>query len=315
MDIIFDVYHILLTLVVVFIGQFVDSHLSKGKRQRVVSLQRDAYFKTLLQDSHKMNEIKLKEEQELVNRIENLRKQNNIIKSQIQNTGGNEWNAETCDAKLIELSRGDKENEAGQLKQELSNLSSKSNQLEIVEKQINSITKKVGETFGDETNGQDGSIYILEERIKQLEAENNKLQLQLETHNCLAPIPRQSELDPKLVKYMEEHDDELTLDFLEKAYETLLELKVSDTQRDFGKYIKELRKNQSNYVAELTQLNITRKEVEKKLEIARSRYEAELSSFNETRVEFIFKNSGAKYYLEGLKERNEIKDDLKPVTK
>lgn len=65
-----------------------------------------------------------------------------------------------------------------------------------------------------------------------------------------------------------------------------------------------------DYLAQIEELRIAKKEMEIKLQLLKKRYEEELSSFEQIRVEHIFKNSGAKEYLERLKDRNKLKDDI-----
>lgn len=61
---------------------------------------------------------------------------------------------------------------------------------------------------------------------------------------------------------------------------------------------------------ELESLRAAKRQMEIKLQLLKKRYEEELTTFNEARVENIFKNSGAREYLERLKDQTKIKDGI-----
>lgn len=65
-----------------------------------------------------------------------------------------------------------------------------------------------------------------------------------------------------------------------------------------------------NLAKELSEARLARKQIENKYKLLKQRYEEELTTFDEARVEHILKNSGAKDYIETLKERSRAKDEL-----
>lgn len=270
----------------------------RKKRKQTCLLQRDAYFKNLAEESSKMEQQKLAEEQELTQRIEEVDREIDRISNKIEKIAKS--NGIECDLKSFDGRTKDK------LQQELDNLKRKSDQLQSVDNDINQLCQNIG----DELNGRENSIHTLNESIRQLEAENEELKSQIETNNCFTMPKRLSDLEPDLLNYLEEHIEDLSLDFLKKAYDTLLEIKASNPSVSFQEYTKEIKKNHSTYDMELTDLQVAEKRVEKKLDQSRHLYEEELNSFKEVRIEHIFKNTGAKGYLERLKEINDIDEEI-----
>lgn len=150
----------------------------------------------------------------------------------------------------------------------------------------------------------------LRDKISKLEVENADLKEQISEHEKAELNLTRTSLDPDLVEYLEEHNDELSLEFLKKAYETLEELKASESDKDFSELIDELKSSHTAHAAQLAELQVSKKEVEIKLKLLKQRYDEELSTFNNTRIEHLLKNSGAKEYVDRLKEKNKINDEL-----
>lgn len=334
-----------MTFVIIYVGQILDGFLAKGKRERLTSQQKELYYRKLTEESLKMEEKKLNEELILAQEINSLQQESKELKSQLEDAGGldkpSDWSADDYEDDDNDNGRfSDRESTSSssrhkptssrdnksfaeddsvdekveQLNQEIAELQEKAKELESVEDDIRRLSKDLGECNVQEAGQQEPidetTIKDLNEKIKQLESENEELKLQLKEHSGFTLSKRETDLEPELLKYLEDHQHDLTLGFLEKVYETLLEIKASEPDKDFDEYIEELKKNRREYVSELAELRVSKKEAEIKLQKMKRRYEEELSSFNEIRVEHIFKNSGAKEYLERLKEKNKIKNDI-----
>lgn len=61
---------------------------------------------------------------------------------------------------------------------------------------------------------------------------------------------------------------------------------------------------------EIETLKAAKRQQDLKLQLLKERYKEDVSVFSEARVEQIFKNSGAREYIERLKERTKVKDDI-----
>lgn len=339
--------YLLITFVIIYIVQILYSIVVERKRQHIVVKQRDIYYTKLL--SHLETQT-MDEHQELSKRINRLEHENDNIRDQLDEFddddgwgGKSDSNSNTSGSNRSSIDLPVHSNEQvvivkkEQLEQELTNLQSKNDQLQSIESDVDQLCNRIGvsdltnqpstiDTTGppgvSEIPDSWGPLKSLNDRIDQLEAENNRLKSQLESHKCpvlqttpqppLQPAPSmpQSNLDPEVVKFLEQHKADISLDFLTKAYDTLLTMKAENSERDFGQYIKDLRNGSSGYMNDLENLRIAKRTVEKKLQLMKKSYEEELSTFNDLRVEHIFKNSGAREYLEKLKERNKIKDEL-----
>ena len=315
MDVVtFDTNYLLLTFFVIYIGQIIETILVKSKREKLASSQRDLYYKRLIEESQAMEEERIKEEQELVKQVELLQQENDNIRNQLGDLADNDdddWSADSSEVESVNLSSHSNGAKSDRLQREMQDLQSKNNHLQSIESDLENVCQKIGDSHLEEQlKAKDELLETLERRIEGLENENKQLKNQIETHNCPLPPPMLTNLDTNLLKYAEQHKEDLTLDFLKKAYDVLLEMKASNPDMDFADYINDLKNGSSNYVGELENLRLAKRQAEIKLQLMKKRYEEELSSFKDVRVEHIFKNSGAKEYLDRLKDITKAKEDI-----
>ena len=318
--------YLILTLVIVVVGRQLELLLERGKRAKVVANQRDLYYQRLVAEALKMEAQELEKSLNLAQSIECVQKHNQELQNKLDDDDESDWSASNSDQESDQPSTSasgsagandaDHQDKAERLARELADSEAKARELEGVEENICRLVETLAESNIDVTHEQsddkknDDAVAGLVEQIKRLEAENEELKKQLQTHKGLQLTTSKSNLDPHLLSYLEEHNDELSLAFLEKAHETLLEMKAVNPEMDFNEYIKDLKRSQANYVEELAKLRVSHKEIEIRLKLMKSKYEEELSSFNELRIEHIFKNCGAKEYVERLRQSNKLKEDM-----
>lgn len=281
MEISYDLlYFPIITLAVIFVETRIECLLARRRRFKLATFQRQNYY-------HKIAQEKQMEEHQSERRIATLK----LEVEEIENKLGKDDHVNSpvhYDNKDV-------------IKKSIENLKQKRDQLKIVEELIIEILQRVGL---DDSNDSD-----LSRKIRNLEEENKKLKSQVSQHLNPPLPPRQTELDQELLDYMEKND-EMTIDFLKKAYETLLEMKASYPNRDLSDYASKLNKSPTNYDSELTKLEIIRKKVEKKLEQTKRHYNEEFNTFYEVRIEYMFKNTGAQELLARLKEKNYIVEEI-----
>lgn len=291
-----EISYFILTVIIIYSGRLVDDFQLKEKRVKIAIKQRESYFQKLMEESLKMEEEKINEERQLVESISELKQETEELKTQLGDTLADDSDGWSSSA----TENVDDEEKINQLKDELQKWQKRAEKLQDVEKRIGELTNELRDVRVDKDN--------LEEEIKRIKVENKELEQQLEERSGNYG---NNVTDPELLNFLEAHKDDLTLDFLEKAYDTLLELKVDNPDKDFGEYIKELKQRDSNdYVKELAELKVSQKETEKKYQLMMKRHEEELSSFIDTRVEHLFKNKWAKDYIKNLKEKNEINEEI-----
>lgn len=301
------IIQIIVPIVLIYLTESLTSRRANDQRAKLALHQGEIYHKRLRSDFDKMEEEKLSSELESAEEIEKIEKQLNELKEGHDKFGNDSdgWNSDSSMDEESENSINDKELKA---KQELTNLKTKQDELDSVEKDF----QKVAESLSN--FDLDGSIVQqakeqsvdFEEKINKLKIENDELKTQIELHKSSKLSAIKAKLDPELISFLEEHTDELTLSFLKNAYETLLDLRATNPKMDFNQYIKELKDSRENYITELTELHVSKKEIEHKLRCMKERYEEELSSFNETKIEQLCRKAGVDEYLSGLKRKNEI---------
>lgn len=300
---------VVITIIIIYFAQLIEGRFARGKRGHIATQQRDLYYQRLDEEKLKMEQKDLQEELQQAKTLENLQNENDELRSQLEDEfDGSDWSG-SIDDKVLEE------------KEELEQLQEQAQELKLVEKSICDSIKELkkddifDEPIVEQKNTDDissqheSALKELTNRIKEIEQENEELKEQVKSYSSLA-LAKQSKLDPELQKYLEDHNDVLTLSFLEKAHETLLEIKALNPDKNFTDYIDELRCAQSNFDLELEKLRVSKKEAEIKLRHMKEEYEKELTSFNETRIEHLFRNCGAKEYLERLKDKNKLKDEL-----
>lgn len=300
MDYISNVNYILVTILIFYGAQFVYSSRDRKRRQELVLKQRDDYYKRLSEESLKMDEERLGEQDELKQKVEHLQRDTNKVRDKLIQLSAN--NGFDCNLESTNFTDNNNKQEQ-RLNEELAGLESKNNDLQSIQNKI----RKISDKHLDEPHDGSNPVNVLTDRIRQLEAENSKLKSQVETHKCSLPQPPQkrSDVDPELIKFIEDHSD-LTIDFLAKAYETILDIKANNPNVDFDDHIRQLKATQANYYAEFTRLEVARKRVENDLKKRKADYKEELTNFNEQRVEHLFKNTGCDSYLKELKEKNKV---------
>lgn len=173
------------------------------------------------------------------------------------------------------------------------------------------LIKKNGGNIGEDAVGQQQAENVplqeLGDRIRKLELENEELKSQIRTSK--SSTEKETTLEPNLVRFLENHRNDITLDLLKWVHEILTEIRSSIPTKNFREYVEELIRRKKDYENELAEVRARKNEVEIKLNLMKRRYEDELSSCSEARVEHIFKNSGAKEYFDKVKEVDRVKND------
>lgn len=316
--------YLLLTFVVVLLGQLFEGSYQKGRREHLTNHQRDLYHQKLAQDSLEMEKEQLQSQLEVISRIRELQDQSEWSKKVLSELQESE-SEESCDEEQLSNGRSSttssgspSRTKSAQLYQELELKRDKANQLVALDSDIGKMSASIGYNdnscqAGSCSTSHDALIKSLESlstKVKELELENDRLKLELEGQPKLKLINSKTKLDPSLVEYMTQHQDQITLPFLKKAHETLIELKASNPDKDFTDFILQLRDGHKNRITQLTELQVRQKEAEIKLQIMKRRYDEELGSFNELKIEHLLKNSGAKEFLDSIKEKNRMKDSI-----
>lgn len=323
--------HLVLTLIILYFGQLVEDLYLKERRSKVVCLQRELYHMELKCEYQRMEEEQLVEELKLAKAIETLKKDQDDLKSQLDEDEleDSDWSADSDSKKKSESPNPsvapadpaslEPNDEHGELVDELQVVKNNASELERTEDEIEKFAKDLGEEICNteleatrmrQLESLESELDELREKMSTLEVVNDDLKKQIREHERIGLMSTRTSLDSSLVEYLERHNDELSLDFLQKAYKTLEELKELNPDRNFSELIDEMRSSHLDHAAHLAELQVSKKEVEIKLRLLKQRYEEELSTFNETKIEHLLKNSGAKEYLDRLKERNRLNDDL-----
>lgn len=315
-----------MTLIILYLSQLVEELYLKNKRGKIVFHQRELYHLSLTRESQRMEEQQLNEDLKLAQSLENLQKDHEELKSQLDEDeiDGSDWSADSSDEKKSPqiqsapdspIPDGNKEHEVFQ---KLEALQESANQLDLMEEEIRIISQQFSPDLHDlESDTKTKKLEDLEfelkqltDRIAQLEKENRDLKGQILEHEDIAANSVQTKLDSALIEYVERNCDNITLSFLKRVNEVLSELKGSNPDKNFQDLIDDLKSSHVDHATKLAELQVNKKEVEIKLKLLKRRYDEELTTFNETKIEHLFKNSGAKEFLDRLKERNRIKDDI-----
>lgn len=173
---------------------------------------------------------------------------------------------------------------------------------EKLEKERNDVLSQLGDS-NDSDWSVSSNVQSLPEGQLVQEVEDK---LQIEDHN----ISRMTDIDPQLLKYLEDHRDELTLDFIKIAHETYSDIRASNTV--LKEYIDDLKHNQRNHLKELDELRRSNEEAKIKLDKWKISFSEALSSFKEVQVDNIHRRGSTKEYQEKIKDKkNEIINELK----
>lgn len=322
------VSYILSTIVIIYLSHLLENSYLKKKRESLANHQRDIYYQKLAKESMEMEKEQLSKQLQIINNIKDLQSESESLQKQLaegdsQNSlDESDWSEDEPENGNDRLSMAAEsiDRKHIQLQQDYENLQMRKVELETVDKDIGQFSNNlVGlptelnvstKNVGIANHISQDSLDELSNKIKMLELENNQLKGQLANQSSLKLVNRKSKLDPELIKYLDDHRDQLSLSFLQRAHDVLVELKASNTDRNFADYINELKNSHKNHAVQLAELQVSQKEAEIKLQLMKRRYDEELSSFNEIKVEHLLKNSGAKELLDHIKEKNRIKDEL-----
>lgn len=330
------VLRILVTIISIYVGHLIENIKSNEKRKQRAIEERNQFHEKLLIESLSMEDKKLEEESRAVEEIKELKDAADKTQQRLQelasedgdshsdrvsfNVDDNDWDSQDGDANSAEGSVDRVDEEISKMTDEISRLEKKEEELQSLDNQIVECIREHNTDQDIETDTAslddkqklDEAMQILNEKIEALDLENKQLKDQLEKYNRddEAPIIEQTEMDPELIRFLEQHSEVLTLDVLENALETMLEVKASNPDVDFKQYVSDIMKRQDKYASELAEVKIAKKEVEIKLRLMRKRYEESLTSFDQTRVDHIVRASSAKEYLDKLKEKNKINDEI-----
>lgn len=273
-DIPFKFSHFIVTLIIIYLSEWLKSSFVNEKRLKLALRQREIYHRKL----KTMEDSDLKADMETAETIQQLEEEGEIIEEQLEGFSND------TDGDVLE--------------QELEELEAKAHEMEALETDVQKVAAKIEKSVNKED---------LEDELAKLRLVNQDLKKQIESHSHMSGL--NVKLDPNLISFLDEHSDELTLSFLEKAYETMLELSAANPKMDFNQYICELKESKNKYVSELHDLHVSKREIERKFKLMKERYEEELSSFNELRIEHLFKNAGVKEYLDTLRRKNQIVEE------
>jgi len=276
-----DFYYPLITILVILLGNGIKSSLAQRSRYRLAKSQRSQYFR-------KISEEKKIEESVIEKRVQSLKADIDELKKKISQEA----------LKDILETKKDKD----VILREIEDLEEKRRILQSIKHQISEVH--------DRMNLDSSEIRDISAKIENLEKENNYLKSKLDQHPCPALPPKQADLDPALLDYLDKNKDEATIDFLKNAYDNLLEMKISDHDRDLDEYISQIKKSSKSYENELTDLELERKKLDKKLEQTRRYYQEELNSFIEQRLEYQLKITGAQELLSRLEEKNNLEEQI-----
>lgn len=280
MDIIATAHYFILGVVICYIGQIFDWYLKRSKRQQIILSERKLYYQKLVAESLTMEEEKSKIEADLIENIDQAKRENGEIEEQLDDDVDSEWSSN------------------GQ--EELDELKQRVDELRSVEESISE----------QSIPSEDCKVEILNEKIAQLEEDNRKLREQIDNHDGDSLVTgKDTEFDPELLNFLNSHK-EISLDFLQQAYKLLLEMKVSEPDKDFNVYVEELRTSRVEYANRLAELRVAKRAAEHKLEIAKKKYLEELRLFNESRTDYMLKQSVRQDYLTKLKESNQVREDI-----
>lgn len=287
--------------------------LSNKRRAKAAFQQGEQYHRNLTLESIAMENKELDSQREIAETISQLEQENDELTSQIEELRNESDGWDSNSSIRGDSSNGDVcETIEDQLFHELEEYKTKEEQLETAEKEIIEVSDSLASLDVDAEliqQAKDKSL-DLKSRIKQLTDENDELKRQIESCNELNLTTVKAKLDPDLVQFMEDHSEELTLSFLQKAYDTLLELRATNPNIDFNQYIRELKEGREKYLKDWKDSLVSKREVEIKLKKAKKRYEEELVSFNETKIEHFLKHSGHKEYLDSLRKKNQKVEEM-----
>lgn len=281
-DIIESSPYFIIAILICCIGQKFDSHLKKSKRQQTITAERILYFKKLMAESQNMEEEKSKIESDLIENIEEARRENEEIEEQLDDDVDSEWSSNGQEV--------------------LEDLKENVEELRAVEESISE----------QSISPDDSNIEQQNDKIAQLEEENRKLREQIDNHKSDSlELNGDIEFDPELLKFLNTHK-EISLEFLQQAHEMILEMKASDEMKslDFNAYVKELRTSRLEYANRLAELRVAKKAAEHKLDFAKKKYLEELRLFDESKTEYLLKRTVRQDYLGKLKESNQVRDEM-----
>lgn len=110
--------------------------------------------------------------------------------------------------------------------------------------------------------------------------------------------------NPKLLKFLEKHQDDFTLEFLEKLHKRMVDLKSTNhEQSNFIDYLEKLEHRQNDLEKELKVMGERLQGSELKLKLFKQEREKELDSIDEHQIDNIIKKSSAMEYLSRLNEK------------
>lgn len=301
---------LLIAIVIIYIGQILEGHYQRKVRLSRCNFQRDLYYKRLAQLSLDME----KEQLEILNKTQDLQRE-------IREVSGDsdEWSNDDDDENLANRreSWSSSSVKALELNEQLEALMDEAKQSSSLCNDIDELERSLNLSTDAKTSGGGScredlvkSLNELSKKVKELELENEHLKQELGDQSKLKLVTSKTKLEPDLIEYLEQHRDQLSLSFLRKAHETLVELRASRSDAEFEEYINALHDGHKNRVVQLAELQVSHKEAEIKLQLMKRRYDEELSSFNEVKIEHLLKNSGVKEFLDSIKEKNRTKEDI-----
>lgn len=258
--------YILVTIPIYYLVEKFVNKCRPSNRDTLVSNQREEYFQELVASSAKLEAEHAREEEEFTNMIRKLQNECNHLRGQLDTSCSEE---DTLD----------------KLRKELNRLLREQKELRQVEQDLSDVE------IGDN----------IDEKLRALEKENEALTSAVENHKAYSPI---SELDYHVKSFLEAHDNELTIEYLEKIYRTILELRATrsfDEAKAFA---------QSNYANKINELRTDQLIVGKDLEKMQERHREEFKKLAEARIRYMLEVGYGRLYLDKLRFINDVTEDL-----
>lgn len=252
--------YIMVTIPIYYI---VDKFVNKCKpsnREIEASNQREEYFQELVENSAKFEAEHAKEEEEFTRRIKKLEDECNNIRKRLD-------------------TKSSYEDTPDKLRKELNDLEKEQKKLTDLENELSYI-----------------DIRNIDEKLQSLESENKALSAAIETYKVYSPI---SERDSEVTKFLEAHDNDLSIEYLEKIYRTLLEIRATQSFDELKAFA------QSNYAIKINDLRTKRLIVEKDLEKTQDRHKEELKKLSDARLQYILEVGYGRQYYENLRFLND----------
>lgn len=298
--------HLIVPIIIYFVTFRIRIYFNREERLKLNLKSQQKYHAELGNQYRQMESQKLDEEIAISEEIKQLNDE--LDDDMHSDSNSNDWDDLDEDRSSLDDTDGYKK-----AAKHLDSLKEKESQLVSVEKTLGDVKDVMSELNLDDISRLDNTSNLdaLKSKVQHLESENRQLKLDLHKRNSLSIGIRESDaLDPQIVQFLENNKGDLSLDYLEKFYDTILGFKVEHPDTDLNEYIEQLKKTKADYLKELGNLRVAKKEAEIRYKQMKSHYEEEMQIFTECRIENLLKSKGYSEYLDRLKEKNKISDEI-----